>query len=349
MNWQVQSVILLAELAGGTVLFRFFIPFFRRVKTGKFDLYIGDRFKKDGSEPKFAGLVMALIMVLGLTVGMVGRSFFNEGETAGDTDLPVFAASAAVVLFVTADGLVRDYNSETKRGIGPKRRWVILWRWALCFGYCCLLGHLDVLDTRLLLPFHMGNVEFGFIFYPLTAGFMTVIIGLAELHDCPGGVTDQGCDGLCALSSMMFCLGSAGACGLYPRLEIPQIFSVVTAGACGAYLVWGISPSKMYLGRSGSSLLGVCIAVITVTTNMPLAFLCSGIVFIADGVCTLVGRLVFKRRKQLLFKGLTLHGHLTNRGWSDYRIMGVSALMTLLGAVGTFVYASYADSILLNK
>ena len=349
MNWQVQSVILLAELAGGTVLFRFFIPFFRRVKTGKFDLYIGDRFKKDGSEPKFAGLVMALIMVLGLTVGIVGRSLSSDGGAMGNTDLSVFAASAALVLLITAAGLVRDYNSDTGRGIGPKRRWVILWRWVLCLGYCCLLGYVGVLDTRLLLPFHMGNIELGFIFYPLTAGFMTVIIGLTELHDCPGGVTDQGCDGLCALTSMMFCLGSAGACGLYPRLEIPQIFSVVAAGACGAYLVWGISPSKMYLGRSGSSFLGGCIAVITVTTNMPLAFLCSGIVFIADGVCTLIGRLVFKRKKQLLFKGLTLHGHLSNRGWSDYRIMGVSALMTLLGAVGTFVYAYYADSILLNK
>ena len=40
MNWQVQSIILISELAAGAVLFRFFIPFFRRVKTGKFDLYI---------------------------------------------------------------------------------------------------------------------------------------------------------------------------------------------------------------------------------------------------------------------------------------------------------------------
>ena len=50
MDWQVQSVVIVTELAAGFILFRFFIPFFRRIKTGRFDLYIGDRFKKDGSE-----------------------------------------------------------------------------------------------------------------------------------------------------------------------------------------------------------------------------------------------------------------------------------------------------------
>ena len=77
-------------------------------------------------------------------------------------------------------------------------------------------------------------------------------------------------------------------------------------------------------------------------------FLTSGIVFIADGVCTLVGHLVFRKRKRLLFKGLTLHGHLKERGWSDYRIMGVSAAATIIGSVGTFFYISYADGIFLK-
>ena len=56
MNWQVQSIILISELAAGAVLFRFFIPFFRRVKTGRFDLYIGDRFKRTAPSRSLQGL-----------------------------------------------------------------------------------------------------------------------------------------------------------------------------------------------------------------------------------------------------------------------------------------------------
>ena len=57
MSWSVQAVILGCEMVLGYVLGRVFIPYFRRIKTGKFDFYIGDRFAKDGSEPKFGGVL----------------------------------------------------------------------------------------------------------------------------------------------------------------------------------------------------------------------------------------------------------------------------------------------------
>ena len=49
-----------------------------------------------------------------------------------------------------------------------------------------------------------------------------------------------------------------------------------------------------------------------------------------------------------LFKGFTLHGYLKNKGWSDYRIMGVFAIATLVGAAGEFAYFSYGDSIFIR-
>ncbi len=349
MDWQVQSVVIVTELAAGIVLFRFFIPFFRRVKTGKFDLYIGDRFKKDGSEPKFAGVVMALTAVIGTAVGLLAKGFKGGLGTENKTDLSVYAACAAVMLVMCALGTAEDYHKETKRGTGLKKRWVLLTEFVVCLGFSYIVKISGIADTKLLLPFRWGNIELGFIFYPLTAALMTVIINLAELHDCPGGVTEYGCDGLCAVTTLVFSLAAAAGCAQYPWLELAQMLSLVTAGACAVYLIWGISPSKIYLGRSGSRFLGAMTAMIVVTTDLPLAYLASGIVFIADGVCTLVGHLVFRHKKQLLFKGLTLHGHLSKRGWSDYKIMGISALLTLLGGGAMFMYINYSGSILLNK
>ncbi|MBP1538385.1 MAG: hypothetical protein ILA17_10985 [Ruminococcus sp.] len=349
MDWQVQSVVIVTELAAGFILFRFFIPFFRRIKTGKFDLYIGDRFKKDGSEPKFAGVVMLITSVLGLTAGLIGKNFKDIPEVSRTNKLPVYAACGAVVLTVCALGTAQDYHKETKRGTGLKKRWVLLTEFVVCLGFSYIAKITGIIDTKLLLPFHWGNIELGFIFYPLTAVLMIVIINLVQLHDCPGGVAEYGCDGLCAVSVLVFSLSVACIGAVYPWLELPQMLGIVTAGSCAAFLVWGISPSKIYLGQSGSMMLGAMTALITVTTNLPLIFLTGGIVFIADGVCTLTGYIVFKKKKQLLFQGLTLHGHLSKRGWSDYKIMGASALVTLLGAVGVFFYISYGDSILLNK
>ena len=348
MNWQVQSIILISELAAGAVLFRFFIPFFRRVKTGRFDLYIGDRFKKDGSEPKFAGLVMALVMLIGIVITIVGMRSSEELSGSREALTQGYIAAAAVVLLITATGLTDDYNKETKRDKKKKKSVVVIIELVVCLGFSYILTKTGMADTKLLLPFHIGNVELGFIFYPLTAVLMTVIINLTELHDCPGGVTEYGCDGLCAMTAMMFSLACAGACAMYRWLEMPQMLAVITAGCCSAYMIFGISPAKMYLGQSGSRFLGAMLAVITVTTNMPLVFLCSGIVLVAEGVCTLVGHLVFRHKKQLLFKGLTLHGHLRSRGWGDYRIMAVSSVVTLIGSAGLFAYASYADGIIIR-
>ena len=94
MDWQVQSVVIVTELAAGFILFRFFIPFFRRIKTGRFDLYIGDRFKKDGSEPKFAGVVMLITSVLGLTAGLSARTSRTYRRYRGQTSF-LFTQRAA--------------------------------------------------------------------------------------------------------------------------------------------------------------------------------------------------------------------------------------------------------------
>ena len=299
MDWQVQSVVIVTELAAGFILFRFFIPFFRRIKTGRFDLYIGDRFKKDGSEPKFAGVVMLITSVLGLTAGLIGKNFKDIAEVSRTNKLPVYAACGAVVLTVCALGTAQDYHKETKRGTGLKKRWVLLTEFVVCLGFSYIAKITGIIDTKLLLPFHWGNIELGFIFYPLTAVLMIAIINLVQLHDCPGGVAEYGCDGLCAVSVLVFSLSVACIGAVYPWLELPQMLGIVTAGSCAAFLVWGISPSKIYLGQSGSMMLGAMTALITVTTNLPLIFLTGGIVFIADGVCTLTGYIVFKKKKQL--------------------------------------------------
>ena len=92
MSWSVQAVILGCEMVLGYVLGRVFIPYFRRIKTGKFDFYIGDRFAKDGSEPKFGGVVIMLCVIFGIVTGerrvfkacvyRFGRSFDAHGYRA---------------------------------------------------------------------------------------------------------------------------------------------------------------------------------------------------------------------------------------------------------------------------
>lgn len=242
MSWSVQAVILGCEMVLGYVLGRVFIPYFRRIKTGKFDFYIGDRFAKDGSEPKFGGVVIMLCVIFGIVTGVI---FYDSQAVLsfenGEFSRRVFIALGGV-LMLTAIGLSEDYVKEKKLGIGMKPFYKICMEYLICLGVCVGLRYCGGVQTAVLMPFHLGYVQFGRLFYPLFPLFMTVGINMVKIHDCAGGKTDTGTDGLCAVTALIFSAGlssglAAGA-------------AVVVDGACGLlqYIVFKIRKKLLMKG-----------------------------------------------------------------------------------------------------
>lgn len=161
MSWSVQAVILGCEMVLGYVLGRVFIPYFRRIKTGKFDFYIGDRFAKDGSEPKFGGVVIMLCVIFGIVTGVI---FYDSQAVLsfenGEFSRRVFIALGGV-LMLTAIGLSEDYVKEKKLGIGMKPFYKICMEYLICLGVCVGLRYCGGVQTAVLMPFHLGYVQFG--------------------------------------------------------------------------------------------------------------------------------------------------------------------------------------------
>ena len=167
MSWSVQAVILGCEMALGYVLGRVFIPYFRWIKTGKFDFYIGDRLAKDGSEPKFGGAVIMLCVIFGVVTGVI----FYDSEAVLSLESGEFSRRAFIalggVLMLTAIGLSEDYVKEKKLGIGMKPLYKLFMEYLICLGVCVALRYCGGLQTAVLLPFHWGYIQFGRLFYLL--------------------------------------------------------------------------------------------------------------------------------------------------------------------------------------
>lgn len=239
MSWSVQAVILGCEMVLGYVLGRVFIPYFRRIKTGKFDFYIGDRFAKDGSEPKFGGVVIMLCVIFGIVTGVI---FYDSQAVLsfenGEFSRRVFIALGGV-LMLTAIGLSEDYVKEKKLGIGMKPFYKICMEYLICLGVCVGLRYCGGVQTAVLMPFHLGYVQFGGLFYPLFPLFMTVGINMVKIHDCAGGFLFWGC------SPAKLYLGESGALALGGLMTMAVLLSgeyfvfllagaaVVVDGACG--------------------------------------------------------------------------------------------------------------------
>lgn len=345
MSWSVQAVILGCEMVLGYVLGRVFIPYFRRIKTGKFDLYIGDRFAKDGSEPKFGGAVIMLCVIFGVVTGVI----FYDSEAvlsleSGEFSRRVFIALGGV-LMLTAIGLSEDYVKEKKLGIGMKPLYKLFMEYLICLGVCVALRYCGGLQTAVLLPFHWGYIQFGRLFYLLYPLFMTVGINMVKIHDCAGGKTDTGVDGLCAVTAVIFSAGLSSGLAAGAGSDAAQLFAVCTMGAAGGFLFWGCSPAKLYLGESGALALGGLMTAAVLLSGEYFVFLLAGAAVIVDGICAFLQYIVFKARKKLLLKGYTLHEHLQKNGHGDFAVIGIFAVISAAGAAAAIAFFIYSGKI----
>ncbi|MGN0595325.1 MAG: hypothetical protein ACI4I6_09210 [Hominimerdicola sp.] len=346
MNWQAQAVILTAELIAGFVFGRMLIPYFRKIKTGKLELYIGDRFLKDGSEPKFGGVVVMLTVALGLCIGSFYESSASVSDLSGGYDIRFVLCGGFVCLLLLGIGIHEDYVKEKKLSIGIKSLYKYIMEFTVCICFLIMLKAFGFGSEQVMLPFRLGYINFGVLYYPLMAIFMTIGINLVKLHDCPAGVTDYSCDGLCAWSGLIFSIAIASSSAFSGNMDTAGLFAVCTTGALSAYLFWGISPSKLYLGESGGLLLGGLLSVMVIYSGLHILFLLMGLGIVVDGICAGLQRIVFKKSRKLLFKGNTLHEHFQKKGYGDYKIMAIFTLMSGIGCAGGIAFVIYSGKFL---
>lgn len=344
MLWSSRLLIIASELAVCVLCARWFIPVFRRLKTGRLELYIGDRFRQDGSEPKFGGAVMLIAMTVGGFLSVAALDGRNELSDSRSGEMLLISVACAAALSIP--GFWDDYLKDVRKSnVGIKMRYRLMYQFAVCLTFIAVLDmRCGFRADKILLPFRWGYIDLKALYYPLAAVGMVIVISAVKLHDCFGGDVKSGCDGLCAVTVTLFSLAFA-VYGLVTGKEHLSLFSYVTAAASGGFLVWGLSPAKLYEGESGALLLGGAVACMTVISDMPLVFFMAGLGFIADGICTLLQYAVFKRSKKLLLKGNSLHAHLKAKGRNDYGIIIIFSCMTLIGsAVGT-AFAVYSTKL----
>ncbi len=106
-------------------------------------------------------------------------------------------------------------------------------------------------------PFDLGLLQ-----YPLTMLFIVAVANIVNLADGMDGLAG----GLCAISSGTFAILA---------LSLGRVDSAVLAaavcGACLGFLPWNFHPAKVFMGDSGSLMLGYLLATISITGVMKTA------------------------------------------------------------------------------
>lgn len=340
MPWDKAIVLIAIEAVLGFLSCVELIPWFRKLRTGKFDIHIGDRFSKDGSEPAFGGVVIAIPVLIGTL--LYSAFFNNENALGNDNSIKLVMTTVIFSMLVMALGLVEDWLIDVKKQILRLRivtKFFVEFMLSLCFLASLRLFCTEA-KTAIYMPFVWKYVDLGVLYYPVVAVCMTVVINAVKLHDCFGNGTSNNVDGLCAVTAMLYMM-IVTVCGNVVGDDRISAMGYIFSSAIIGYLMWGLSPSKIYLGNSGALLLGGLISAVSVASGLHMIVFMAGISFFVDDLCTLVQYAVFKKSKKLVLKGASLHEHLKVKGLSDYKIIVLFSLVTLIGGAMATAFCVY--------
>lgn len=337
MLWSKLTAVIAMQLVLSYILGRTLIPVFRRMKTGKYDGYIGDRLRTDGSEPAFGGAVMLLVLAFGVmtasaVVGEALRLYLVLGYIAA------ICLSGIIEDFMTdVCGLSYGLNIGVKLG----------WRFSASLLFLLIYKRCGFISDGILLPFRLGALELGAAFVPVWAAVMTAVIGCFSLFNRFGTDETTCCGGLA--HTVIFIQGlTAAVIGGIISSESLAVFGYITSASALGALIWGLSPAKLRGGSSAGSLCGgISAALVCFTSNIEIAMLLAAMPAVCDAVCTAVQLAVYKTSRKLVFKGSSLHSHLKAKGMSDYKVILIFTVCTVVFSVGAVLYAVYSTNVVL--
>ena len=116
-------------------------------------------------------------------------------------------------------------------------------------------------------------------------------------------------------------------------LDIKEIvvFGSIIIGACLGFLIFNLNTAKVFMGDTGSLLLGGVISAIALYIKMPLMLLIIALIPVLETLSVVLQVAYFKKTggKRLL-KMAPLHHHFELSGWKENKVVSIFSIITLI-------------------
>lgn len=303
------------------------IPLLKRLKFGQTIREEGPSWHQSKSgTPTMGGILIACGIAVGVAFGFgaslyAGTNLKNEiNNQLGFTKL---FAGLGLMLGMGLIGFFDDYIKVVKkRNLGLTAGQKTFFQAIVVAAYLISLAFAGLRVTWL--PF-FGNVNItsgiGIIFWPIAFFFVYGFTNAVNLTD--------GIDGLAASVTLVVACGfmlMSGALGLHGS----NIISAAIAGACVGFLVWNWHPAKLFMGDTGSMLLGGAVVALAFCIDRPILLILSGIIYLIEALSVMLQVAYFKKTGKRLFKMSPIHHHFEKCGWSEVKIVVIFSLITLI-------------------
>ena len=319
MSFQVK--ILLLSFVASTVISMIVIPILRRLKVGQSEREEGPQshLSKKGT-PTMGGIILIIST-------LIISAFLYIDYSASE---PEIATRLLPMIFVTIGfglvGFVDDFKKvilHNTDGLSPKAKMAGLL--IISIAYVAMLVFAFQNGTDIYIPFIKKSMELPvWIYIPFAVVVILATTNAVNLTD--------GIDGL-ATSVTTIILTCLTVISIIWNIKETTIFGCIVVGAGLGFLLFNLHPAHIFMGDTGSLLLGGAIAGISLYLKLPLLLLIIAIIPIIETLSVILQVSYYKKTKKRLFKMSPIHHHFELSGWNENKIVSVFSLITLVASI----------------
>jgi len=291
------------------------IPILKKLKVGQIERDDGpeSHLKKQGT-PTMGGIIM-IIAVTVITAGIFLYYINKEPNMAKNMLVLLLTAIGFGII-----GFIDDFKKlvlKNTKGLKPAYKMLGLLIISVAFVMYLINNGTDIiipiLNTTIILP-KIVYIPFAII----------VLLGTSNAINLTDGI-----DGL-STSVTTIIITCLTVIGIIFDIKEVAVFGSIVVGACLGFLLFNLHPAKVFMGDTGSLLLGGVIASLALYLKVPLLLLVIALIPILETCSVIIQVAYFKKTGKRIFKMAPLHHHFELSGWNENKIVSIFSLITLV-------------------
>lgn len=311
--------VLLATFVVSVICGLITIPILKKLKVGQIERDDGpaSHLKKQGT-PTMGGIIMIIAIIISVTGSYLFLTITGN-EVLGKKLLPLLLITIGFGMI----GFIDDFKKlvlKNTEGLKPSYKMFGLLIIAVAYVLFLIQGlkigtdtYIPILKMYICIPI--------FVYIPLA---IVVILATTNAINLTDGI-----DGLSSSVSAII-ITCLTVIGISNQIYEVSIFGSIVIGAVLGFLMFNLHPAKVFMGDTGSLMLGGVISGLALYLKMPLLLLIIAIVPVLETLSVILQVAYFKKTGNRIFKMAPLHHHFELSGWKENKVVVIFSLITLV-------------------
>ena len=301
------------------------IPFLKKLKANQeLSIYLQERHKAKANTPTMGGLIFIIPTLITLII----LYLLNKITLSYSLFIVVFTfIGYAIIGFIDDYLIIKRHNN---RGLTEKSKLLLQLLIAIAFFYLFMKG-----GNEPLFWIHTLGIKINIGWF---YGLFILLVLLASSNAV--NLTD-GLDGLAGGISAIALLTFGIICfntGWLDGYEDIAVFCFVLLGAVLGFLVFNVSPAKVFMGDTGSLCLGATLGTLAILTRHELLLVLIGLVFVIETLSCIIQIVYYKLTNKRLFPMTPIHHSFEKLGWNERDIVKLFWIVGLIASMISLIF-----------